>query len=480
MATFLSTAVLTINAQTSVSGGIYSNTTWTLAGSPYTATANVIVFPGVTLTVDPGVIVKFDPAVQLELRQARLIANGTAGSPISFTSNGSTTPGNWDAIFLNGGTMNDQFNYCNFEYASKAINGSAGDSIVIQNCNFSYNLVGIEVGAAFTSYGILQNCTFLHNSSVGANNLTGFTVSNCNFALNNTGLFSEYCSIDNCMFSQNQTGFYGDKDNTLTNCTSTQNYQTGFYCGRACHMENCISTKNQNGIVAGNTIHDDYAYIKNTIVDSNTVAGITIGNRKDSIFYCQIRYNGTGFIDNNSDSAWPNVITKNNIESNATGVQIANNTYDSFTCNKICSNTGYDLNYGGTNNYTFANNYFCTADAAVPALIYDGYDNPSYGLITFLPTDSSCSSSVATGIHEEQGTPFSIFPNPATDHLTLELSSIDSRTVIRIYNILGALEYSSGITEPRNDLDISSLSKGIYFIQVNTEKGSVRQKFIKQ
>ena len=46
-------------AQTSVSGGIYSNTTWTLAGSPYFVTGSIVVFPGKTLTIEPGCIVSF-------------------------------------------------------------------------------------------------------------------------------------------------------------------------------------------------------------------------------------------------------------------------------------------------------------------------------------------------------------------------------------------------------------------------------------
>ena len=47
-----------IQAQTSVSGGIYANTTWTLANSPYLMTGNTVVFPGVTLNIEPGVEVR--------------------------------------------------------------------------------------------------------------------------------------------------------------------------------------------------------------------------------------------------------------------------------------------------------------------------------------------------------------------------------------------------------------------------------------
>ena len=47
-----------IYAQTNVSGGIFSNTTWTKANSPYIMTGPVVVFPNVTLTIEPGVVVK--------------------------------------------------------------------------------------------------------------------------------------------------------------------------------------------------------------------------------------------------------------------------------------------------------------------------------------------------------------------------------------------------------------------------------------
>lgn len=42
-----------------VGGIIADDTTWDLAGSPHETTDNVIVPPGVTLTIEPGVVVNF-------------------------------------------------------------------------------------------------------------------------------------------------------------------------------------------------------------------------------------------------------------------------------------------------------------------------------------------------------------------------------------------------------------------------------------
>src|SRR5258706_11658097 len=89
-------------SQTNVSGGIYTNATWTLANSPYIVVDTVVVFPGVTLTIQPGVVVKFANGKFLEIRQATLIAVGTSVDSITFTSNSATpTPGIWGRIFFN-------------------------------------------------------------------------------------------------------------------------------------------------------------------------------------------------------------------------------------------------------------------------------------------------------------------------------------------------------------------------------------------
>jgi hypothetical protein len=78
-------------AQTQVAGGIYTNTTWTAASSPYVMTGPVVVFPGATLTIQPGVqILVRDTGVisstgynYLEVRGAIKMV-GTKSAPIVF------------------------------------------------------------------------------------------------------------------------------------------------------------------------------------------------------------------------------------------------------------------------------------------------------------------------------------------------------------------------------------------------------------
>lgn len=77
--------------EVTVSANITSNTTWT-TGKVYTLAARVAVVDGVTLTIEPGVIVKgqagtgANATALIIARGAKLMAKGTATSPIIFTS----------------------------------------------------------------------------------------------------------------------------------------------------------------------------------------------------------------------------------------------------------------------------------------------------------------------------------------------------------------------------------------------------------
>lgn len=94
---------LTINSlfsQTNVSGGIFSDTNWTLSGSPYIVTSDTALFPGYILTIEPGVTVKFNLDTKLILR-GTLNALGTTDNKITFTSNNNNqAKGDWIGLEL--------------------------------------------------------------------------------------------------------------------------------------------------------------------------------------------------------------------------------------------------------------------------------------------------------------------------------------------------------------------------------------------
>lgn len=90
-------------ASTNVGGAITSDTTWTLAGSPYVVTSSLYIGGGATLVIEPGVSVRVEEGLEIVVGAASsgagtLIARGVIGAPIVFTSAGDASAGAWRRI----------------------------------------------------------------------------------------------------------------------------------------------------------------------------------------------------------------------------------------------------------------------------------------------------------------------------------------------------------------------------------------------
>jgi uncharacterized protein (TIGR02145 family) len=72
-----------------------------------------------------------------------------------------------------------------------------------------------------------------------------------------------------------------------------------------------------------------------------------------------------------------------------------------------------------------------------------------------------------------------IYPNPATDKIIIDYAE-NENLYLSVYNLQGALLLPGEINKNTNKLDISSLSKGIYFLQLIGPKVIMHQKFIKE
>ena len=383
-----------VSAQTNVSGGIYSSTTWTLNNSPYIVTDTIVVFPGVTLTIQPGVVVKFDDGKYMEIRNATLNAIGTITDSITFTSNSNTpTPGIYQGINCTNNLDTINLNYCNFRFAATSINEAGNNQYnIIKNSTFELNTNGF-----WGYFGIIDSCAFLNNTGGGCGfefgkiSHTSFinsgaalwlyldTASYCNFSNNSITVSIIDCSIQNCNISSSYVGIYVDDDGTTGNST----------------IDNCIINNNVYGVEFNPDINGggDNTTIKNSIIDSNSYCGILMGNSNfDSVVNCQIKYNYMGITDSSQQPQWTTII-QNQIENNTIGLNLWYNT-SNFYCNKICNNTTFNVVYNqlSGSNINAENNYWCFTDSAtIRTTIYDGYNNIALGLVVITPLDTqSC------------------------------------------------------------------------------------------
>jgi len=84
---------------------------------------------------------------------------------------------------------------------------------------------------------------------------------------------------------------------------------------------------------------------------------------------------------------------------------------------------------------------------------------------------------VLTGITDIEGELISIYPNPASNILTIETPI---QSIIEISNIEGQLIKTFATTTAKTNLVISEFSNGVYTVKVKTEKGIAVRKFVKE
>ncbi|MEM1044035.1 MAG: hypothetical protein AAGI91_15590 [Bacteroidota bacterium] len=104
---FGSAGAASSTAEIIVTGAITTNTTWT-SNNNYVLNGIVEVRSGAVLTIQPGTLIQGSsnqPSALLVQQGARLEANGTAASPIVFTSRepvGQRAPGDWGGVIIVG------------------------------------------------------------------------------------------------------------------------------------------------------------------------------------------------------------------------------------------------------------------------------------------------------------------------------------------------------------------------------------------
>ena len=147
-------------SSTDVGGVISTDTTWNLAGSPYIVVSNVLVQSGVRLTIEPGVQVRFNAGRSLQI-DGELIARGTSGSLITFTSNVGTSPGDWGYILFTDSSVDAAYdvggNYLSGSIIQYAVIEYAGGASVSENA-----ALRIEAASPYIAHNTIR-----HSASAG-------------------------------------------------------------------------------------------------------------------------------------------------------------------------------------------------------------------------------------------------------------------------------------------------------------------------
>ncbi len=107
---------------------------------------------------------------------------------------------------------------------------------------------------------------------------------------------------------------------------------------------------------------------------------------------------------------------------------------------------------------------------------YPIFNNPN----GYVSIDSSMyfSSDCASVIHELTSETVLIYPNPATNYITIDLRGIEeTHTILKIYDLSGKVVFEKRFTSTTS-LDVSNFAKGVYSLEVSNSDKVVRSKVV--
>lgn len=85
---------------------------------------------------------------------------------------------------------------------------------------------------------------------------------------------------------------------------------------------------------------------------------------------------------------------------------------------------------------------------------------------------------VCTGIQHPTSGLINLYPNPATDQLTVDFGPTSTTGSIKLYNMMGEVVMNSAITSPMMSIDVSTLTPGVYFAVIDSNDGLSSQRIV--
>jgi hypothetical protein len=231
--------------------GIVAGETWTLEGSPYQITGNLLV---ASLTIEPGVEVVCDAGVGIEVA-GTLIARGSQGNMIRFRGANTNEP-TWGGIYFNESPIGSILVHC-------MVTGSTNSGVRIKNtrpkiqhCHIINNSAAISGGgiqAELASGELLIEDVIVIRNSVGKPTEKAITKGGGISVVGNLKILRSIVSSNVC---------YGD----------TRIYGGGVYSGSGVlRIENSDISNNGSLSSRGNSAYGGGLFTESTSIVLNTI-----------------------------------------------------------------------------------------------------------------------------------------------------------------------------------------------------------------
>ncbi|MFT6688754.1 MAG: hypothetical protein ACJAX7_001779 [Saprospiraceae bacterium] len=138
-------------------------------------------------------------------------------------------------------------------------------------------------------------------------------------------------------------------------------------------------------------------------------------------------------------------------------------------------------NLDGLGNFSMANIISTEADGVLQVLITDINDDGKIDVLSSSYWDSEIAWYENLGNLSTQDLDFfnlNIYPNPTHEFINISFQNEILINSVTIYDVLGRELFI--INNPSNQINISTLTDGLLFVQLETEKGIIVEKIIKQ
>jgi hypothetical protein len=447
--------------------GLCGDLSGSLVAGNYIVYCDIYVPTGSTLIISPGTKLRFKANTKLTVN-GELTCVGTAADSIIFTRYNDTTY--WGGINYLYATSNNILEYCLIEYSkSGGIDLNYTREAVINHstvryCGSSTSYTGgISIANAYlpNSYARLDNILIYGNYSWSEGG--GIRLYHGNAIINNV-------IVHDNSSNQGSGGIHNEaSEGSISNSLIVNNSGKGFELWNS-------SFPMRNVTVAGNTGTGIESYdvkISNSIISNNGGLGINNLNTQMSptIINSDIYSNAGGNL-SNCGAIIGNIVTANvngipcdgfnNIFTSPAFIDMANENYQLISTSS-CIDAG--------NN----DSVFTPTDIQNCIRIWDGNGDGTLTVDIGAYEYSSPASSIQNNKYSENL--FEIYPNPSRGIVHVKV--MNENSTLEVFDHLGQKIFNKDIGVVRlTDLDLSRLSKGLYFFKFSTDKLSQVKKVV--